>query len=157
MPVIALIIAAFVALLDQIIKYSVVNNIKPHGTVSIISGVLNITYVENRGVAFGMFTDMRWIFVALTALMIFAIIFYMFKKRPDGKFFYIVAGLIIGGGLGNLYDRIVNGYVIDYISLSFFPPVCNFADYCITVGVILLIFYVLFKPSRKNKKVKKND
>ena len=157
MPVIALIIAAFVALLDQIIKYSIVNNIKPHGTVSIISGVLNITYVENRGVAFGMFTDMRWIFVALTALMIFAIIFYMFKKRPDGKFFYIVAGLIIGGGLGNLYDRIVNGYVIDYISLSFFPPVCNFADYCITVGVILLIFYVLFKPSRKNKKVKKND
>ena len=157
MPVIALIIAAFVALLDQIIKYSVVNNIKPHGTVSIISGVLNITYVENRGVAFGMFTDMRWIFVALTALMIFAIIFYMFKKRPEGKFFYIVAGLIIGGGLGNLYDRIVNGYVIDYISLLFFPPVCNFADYCITVGVILLIFYVLFKPSRKNKKVKKND
>lgn len=157
MPVIALIIAAFVALIDQIIKYSIVNNIKPHGTVSIISGVLNITYVENRGVAFGMFTDMRWIFVALTALMIFAIIFYMFKKRPDGKFFYIVAGLIIGGGLGNLYDRIVNGYVIDYISLSFFPPVCNFADYCITVGVILLIFYVLFKPSRKNKKVKKND
>ena len=157
MPVIALIIAAFVALLDQIIKYSVVNNIKPHGTVSIISGVLNITYVENRGVAFGMFTDMRWIFVALTALMIFAIIFYMFKKRPEGKFFYIVAGLIIGGGLGNLYDRIVNGYVIDYISLSFFPPICNFADYCITVGVILLIFYVLFKPSRKNKKVKKND
>ena len=157
MPVIALIIAAFVALLDQIIKYSVVNNIKPHGTVSIISGVLNITYVENRGVAFGMFTDMRWIFVALTALMIFAIIFYMLKKRPEGKFFYIVAGLIIGGGLGNLYDRIVNGYVIDYISLSFFPPVCNFADYCITVGVILLIFYVLFKPSRKNKKVKKND
>ena len=157
MPVIALIIAAFVALIDQIIKYSIVNNIKSHGTVSIISGVLNITYVENRGVAFGMFTDMRWIFVALTALMIFAIIFYMFKKRPDGKFFYIVAGLIIGGGLGNLYDRIVNGYVIDYISLSFFPPVCNFADYCITVGVILLIFYVLFKPSRKNKKVKKND
>ena len=157
MPVIALIIAAFVALIDQIIKYSIVNNIKPHGTVSIISGVLNITYVENRGVAFGMFTDMRWIFVALTALMIFAIIFYMFKKRPDGKFFYVVAGLIIGGGLGNLYDRIVNGYVIDYISLSFFPPVCNFADYCITVGVILLIFYVLFKPSRKNKKVKKND
>lgn len=157
MPVIALIIAAFVALIDQIIKYSIVNNIKPHGTVSIISGVLNITYVENRGVAFGMFTDMRWIFVALTALMIFAIIFYMFKKRPDGKFFYIVAGLIIGGGLGNLYDRIVNGFVIDYISLSFFPPVCNFADYCITVGVILLIFYVLFKPSRKNKKVKKND
>lgn len=157
MPVIALIIAAFVALLDQIIKYSVVNNIKPHGSVSIISGVLNITYVENRGVAFGMFKDMRWIFVAVTALLIFAIIFYMFKKRPDGKLFYILAGLIIGGGIGNLYDRIVNGYVIDYISLSFFPPVCNFADYCITGGVIVLAIYMLVKSSDKNKKVIKND
>ncbi len=157
MPVIALIIAAFVALLDQIIKYAVVNNIKPHGSVSIISGVLNITYVENRGVAFGMFKDMRWIFVAVTALLIFAIVFYMFKKRPDGKLFYILAGLIIGGGIGNLYDRIVNGYVIDYISLSFFPPVCNFADYCITGGVIVLAIYMLVKSSGKNKKVKKND
>ena len=54
------------------------------------------------------------------------------------------AGLIIGGGIGNLIDRIFYGYVIDYISLSFFPPVCNFADYAITIGTILLIIYVLF-------------
>lgn len=156
MPFVALIIAALVVAADQIIKYFVAANIKPVGTVTVIDGVFNLSYVENRGVAFGMFKDMRWIFVALTTLLIFAIAFYMFKKRPDGKLFYILAGLIIGGGIGNLIDRILYGYVIDYLSLSFFPPVCNFADYCITGGVIVLAVYMLFKPSGK-KKVSKND
>ena len=157
MPIIALIIAACVALLDQVIKYSVVNNIKPIGSVTVIDGVLNITYVENRGIAFGMFKDMRLFFIILTSLLIFAIVFYMFKKRPEGKFFYILAGLIIGGGIGNLIDRIFLGYVVDYISLSFFPPVCNFADYCISGGVIVLAVYMLFKSSGKKKKELKND
>ena len=157
MPFVALIIAALVVAADQIIKYFVAANIKPVGTVTVIDGVFNLSYVENRGVAFGIFKDMRWIFVALTTLLIFAIAFYMFKKRPDGKLFYILAGLIIGGGIGNLIDRILYGYVIDYLSLSFFPPVCNFADYCITGGVIVLAVYMLFKPSGKKKKVSKND
>ena len=64
--------------------------------------------------------------------------------------------VIIGGGIGNLIDRIFYGYVIDYISLSFFPPVCNFADYCITVGTVLLMVYVLFF-SEVGKKELKND
>ena len=123
MPFIALIIAAAVVAVDQIIKISVVNNIKPAGTVDVIPGVFKLSYVENRGVAFGMFQDNRWIFVVLTSLMIIAIILYMFIKRPQGKLFYVLAGLIIGGGIGNLIDRILYGYVIDYLSLSFFPPV----------------------------------
>ncbi|MDO4831402.1 MAG: signal peptidase II, partial [Clostridia bacterium] len=101
----------------------------------------------------------RWVFVALTSVLLFVIIFIMFKKRPKGKMFYIAAGLIIGGGIGNLIDRIFYGYVIDYLSLSFFPPVCNFADYCITIGTVLLIIYLLFFSNvfDSSKKVKKND
>ncbi len=156
MPFIALIIAAAVVALDQIIKISVVNNIKPLGTVDVIPGVFKLSYVENRGVAFGMFQDNRWIFVVLTSLMIIAIILYMFIKRPQGKLFYVLAGLIIGGGIGNLIDRILYGYVIDYLSLSFFPPVCNFADYCITGGVIAFAVYIMIK-SAKGKKEIKND
>ena len=76
--------------------------------------------------------------------MLVIIIFYMFKKRPQGKFFYICAGMIIGGGIGNLIDRVLYGYVIDYLSLSFFSPVCNFADYCITIGTVMLMIYILF-------------
>ena len=107
-----------------------------------------------------MFSDMRWVFVALTSVLLAIIIFYMFKKRPKVKFFYICAALIIGGGIGNLIDRIFYGYVIDYLSLSFFPPVCNFADYCITAGTIMLVIYLLFfsdiLDSTKKAKIK-ND
>lgn len=160
MPFISLIVGAMLVIIDQIIKYFVSAYLQPVGSVSVIDNLFSLTYVENKGVAFGMFSDMRWIFVALTAIMLAMIIFYMFKKRPKGKFFYICAALIIGGGVGNLIDRIFYGYVIDYLSLSFFPPVCNFADYCITAGTIMLVIYLLFfsdiLDSSKKAKIK-ND
>ncbi|MEE1172735.1 MAG: signal peptidase II [Ruminococcus sp.] len=159
MPFIALLIGAVIVAADQIIKYFVVNNLKPLGSVSVIDNLFKLTYVENRGVAFGMFNDMRWFFVVLTSVLIAAIIIFMFIKRPGGKLFYIAAGLIIGGGIGNLIDRILYGYVIDYLSLSFFSPVCNFADYAITIGVVLLAVYVIFFTGylKSNKKDLKND
>lgn len=80
--------------------------LQPVGSVTAIDGLLDFTYVENRGVAFGMFSDMRWFFVAVTAVLIAIIIYIMFKKKPSGKMFYISAALIIGGGIGNLIDRI---------------------------------------------------
>lgn len=160
MPFIALALGALLVIVDQVIKYFISVYLQPVGAVSVIDNLFSLTYVENRGVAFGMFSDMRWIFVALTSALLIAIIIVMFKKRPKGKFFYICAGLIIGGGIGNLIDRIFYGYVIDYLSVSFFPPVCNFADYCITAGTIMLIIYVLFFSdllSSKPKKVNKNN
>lgn len=159
MPFVAIIIGIIMVAVDQIIKYFVTVYLQPLGSVTVIDNLFNLTYVENNGVAFGMFSDMRWVFVALTSVLLFVIIFIMLKKRPKGKMFYIAAGLIIGGGIGNLIDRIFYGYVIDYLSLSFFPPVCNFADYCITIGTVLLIIYLLFFSNvfDSSKKVKKND
>ena len=160
MPFISLIIGEVLVIIDQIIKYFVSVYLQPVGSVSVIDNLFSLTYVENKGVAFGMFSDMRWVFVALTSVLLAIIIFYMFKKRPKGKFFYVCAALIIGGGIGNLIDRIFYGYVIDYLSLSFFPPVCNFADYCITAGTIMLVIYLLFfsdvLDSSKKAKIK-ND
>ncbi len=160
MPFISLIVGAVLVIIDQIIKYFISAYLQPVGSVSVIDNIFSLTYVENKGVAFGMFSDMRWIFVALTSILLVIIIFYMFKKRPKGKFFYVCAALIIGGGIGNLIDRIFYGYVIDYLSLSFFPPVCNFADYCITAGTIMLVIYLLFfsdiLDSSKKAKIK-ND
>lgn len=158
MPILALAIGAAIIIVDQLIKFFVSTGLKPIGTISVIDGIFNLTYVENRGVAFGMFRDMRWLFVVLTSILLFVIIFYMFKKRPQGKLFYICAGMIIGGGVGNLIDRVFYGYVIDYLSISFFPPVCNFADYCITIGVAILAVYILFfSDIFKEKKVQNND
>ncbi len=160
MPFVALALGVILAVIDQIIKYFVSVYLEPVGTITVIDNLLNLTYVENDGVAFGMFSDMRWIFVALTSILLLVIIFIMFRKRPKSRFFYICAALIIGGGIGNLIDRIMYGYVIDYLSLSFFAPVCNFADYCITIGTVMLIIYILFFSdfiSSDSKKVKKKD
>ncbi len=157
MPYIALAIGVVLAAIDQIIKYFIVTDLKPVGTVNVLGDVFKLTYVENRGVAFGMFSGMQWVFIVLTSLLLAAIIFYMFKKRPSGKFFYITVALIIGGGVGNLIDRVFLNYVVDYLSLSFFPPVCNFADYCITVGVVLLAVYLLFFADRDRKKELHHD
>lgn len=151
MPFIALAIGIALAGIDQLLKYLVVTYVKPVGTVNVLGDVFKLTYVENRGVAFGMFQGMQWLFIALTSVLLIAITIYMFKKRPDSKFFYITVALIIGGGIGNLIDRIALNYVVDYISLSFFPPVCNFADYCITIGVILLAIYLVFFSDKKKE------
>lgn len=154
----ALIVGVLLVIADQIIKMLVSAHLKPVGTVEVIDNIFSLTYVENRGVAFGMFKDMQWIFILITSVFIIAIIVYMFKTKPKGKLFYVCAGLIIGGGVGNLIDRVFYGYVIDYLSLSFFSPVCNFADYCITIGTVMLVIYILFFSNvLKNEKAIKKD
>ena len=157
MPYIALAIGIVLAGLDQLFKYLIVSHFELNQTQVLIPNILNLTYIRNEGVAFGMFSGMPWVFIALTSVMLAAIIIYMFVKRPKSKFFYFTIALIIGGGIGNLIDRIAYGYVVDYLSLSFFHPVCNFADYCITLGVIMLAVYLLFFADKKDKKVRKHD
>lgn len=158
MAYISLIIGAVLVGIDQLIKFFVSVYLQPVEKVNVIGDIFKLTYVENRGVAFGMFSDMRWVFVVLTVALLAIIIIYMFKKKPQGKFFYICSALIIGGGVGNLIDRVFYGYVIDYLSLSFFPPVCNFADYCITAGTVLLMVYLLFFSDAFSKRTElKND
>lgn len=159
MIIISLIIAVLVAVIDQVIKYFVVQGLQGTGVVSFIPGILDLTYVENKGVAFGMFTNLRWFFVAFVSVVIVLFLVLLIKNKGKSKVFSIACALIIGGGLGNLIDRIFLGYVVDYLALTFFPPVCNFADYCITAGTILLIVYLLFiyKPIEKKKALDGED
>lgn len=142
--IIALIIAAAIAVIDQVIKYFVVQNVPLNTSITVIDNLFSITYIKNKGIAFGMFTNMRWFFVVATAVVIIALVVYFIKTKNNNKLALTAAALIIGGGIGNLIDRVFLGYVVDYLSLSFFSPVCNFADYCITAGTILLIIYILF-------------
>lgn len=157
LKILALVIAAAVVIADQLLKLLVVNTIKINGTVSAVDGLLKFVYVENEGAAFGIFANQRWIFIVLTSIAIIAFIIAVFKLKTKSKLFYISAALIVGGGIGNLIDRIYLGYVVDYISVSFFPPVCNLADYAITIGTVLLLCYIffvsdLFKPKDKAEK-----
>ena len=138
------VIVALVVAVDQITKYIVVANVKPQGSVGFIPHVLDFVYSENRGVAFGMFQDATWLFVVLTSIVIVAFLILLIKNYKTSKLFSIASALIIGGGIGNLIDRIRLGYVVDFLQLSFFNPICNLADYAITFGTFLLIIYLLF-------------
>jgi signal peptidase II len=109
-----------------------------------MNGIVELVYLENRGVAFGIFENWHLFFVILIPIIIATFLIIIKKVNINSVLFSLSSALIIGGGIGNLIDRIIRGYVIDYIRLSFFSPVCNFADYCISVGTALLIIYILF-------------
>lgn len=151
MPVIALILAAIFVVADQFIKTMVVNQLQPVGSVTIIPGLLNLTFLKNSGAAFGILQNQIWLFAAITILLSAAIIFVLFAYQEHTFFSYAAAILIIAGGIGNLIDRLYYGYVIDYIHVSFFPPIFNFADCCVTVGCVCFILHILFFAERRNK------
>ena len=159
MPLLVIILSAVIVGIDQLIKYFVYNFLKPIGSVDVIPGLFSLDYVENKGAAFGMMANMRWVFIVFTIVVIAIILYVVFKKKITNKLFIASAILLIGGGIGNLIDRIFLGFVIDYLSVSFFPPVCNFADYCITIGTVLLLVYLLFFSDyfKSNKKDKLNE
>ncbi len=158
MPFIVLLSAAIIAGIDQLIKFWVSSFLKPIGSVDVIPGLFSLTYLENKGAAFGIMSNMRWVFIVFTLIIVVILIYIVLKNKIKNKLFIVSAILLIGGGIGNLIDRIFFGYVVDYLSLSFFSPVCNFADYCITAGTVLLVIYLVFYSDfLKNKKKVESD
>lgn len=144
MALLAVIVAVLLVAADQLTKLYAINVIKPQGTITLIDNFYYLTYVENRGAAFGILQNQRAVFIVVT-LIIFAVFGYILcKYKIEGKLFFTAIVLIFGGGVGNLIDRIFRGYVVDFLQFSFFSPVCNLADYFITVGAVLLIVSVLF-------------
>ena len=159
-------IIAAIPVISQLIRLSVEANLKGGGSASAVPGILKLTYSENRGVAFGMFQDGTVFFAVTTSIVIVVLAILLIKNYKISKLFSVAAALIIGGGLGNLIERVFLGYVVDYLQLSFFPPICNFADYCITAGAVCLIVYLLFfsdllksakEKERDAQKAKKHD
>ena len=120
--------------------------------VSIIPNVLSLTYAKNYGVAFSMLKEKRLIIIIISILLISFLIYVLKKdyilKDKDTLLINISFGLLFGGILGNLFDRIIRGFVIDYINVSFFS-IFNLADIAITFGVVLL----LIDNIKENKKI----
>jgi signal peptidase II len=142
--------------IDQIFKYYILIN-KENLPNNIINGVLNFTYCENRGIAFGIGQGGAKIFALMTLLMIIvALIYIAFKfNKLKGLTVFGIA-LVISGGIGNLIDRLFRGYVIDYIDFSEIVdfPIFNFADICIVVGVIIIgISYLKKEGGKVNERI----
>lgn len=155
MEIIILLLSAAAVVIDQALKGLVLQNLKPVGSVTAIPGLLNFTYLENRGAAFGMLQNQLWFFIIVVSIIVIAIIFALFRYTNHEFFSYAATALIVAGGIGNLIDRVRYGFVVDYISVSFFSPIFNFADCCVTVGTVCLIIHFLFfaEPDRKGERV----
>ena len=143
------IIALITFVIDQIIKsLSLVYLIN----IPIIPNILSLTYAKNYGIAFIMLKEKRIIIIAISILLISFLIYVLKKeyisKNKDTCLVNIAFGILFGGILGNLFDRIVRGFVIDYINVSFFS-IFNLADIAITFGVVLLIIGNI-KESKNN-------
>lgn len=145
------IFSVIIVIIDQIIKYFIYENLYPSGRITVIENLFSLVYTENRGAAFGIFQNGTLVFSIITVIMIAVFLYLLISRKFSGKLFDVSITLIIGGGIGNLIDRIFRGFVIDYLSVSFFPPVCNFADYCITIGAFLFILSVLLMPEHRKK------
>ncbi len=132
---------------DQITKIWAVTQLhEAERVIPIINGVFELRYTENRGVAFGMLQGQLWLFVPLTLLvvMLFGVMLMRSPLRRY-KLFTIPAVMIIAGAIGNLIDRILYGYVIDFLYFRLIDfPIFNFADCCVVVGAILLFIFFLF-------------
>ena len=150
--IIALIVAVLLVVVDQVSKWLIVANLGEGSSVTVIPGLLDFTYSENDGMAFGLGSDtFRWVFIIVTIIVSGILIYLMFKPDFNNKLYFASVACIVSGGIGNLIDRLINGYVVDFLALSFFPPICNFADYCITAGTVMLVIYILFFFDKKKE------
>ena len=143
MAVYPILIAAAIVALDQVIKNVLVKALA-EGQITIIKNFFYLSYVENYGIAFGMFRNKTLFFIIAISIISAFVAFMIYKLRRVSVPVTICLSLILGGALGNLIDRIRLGFVIDYLHFTIFPPVFNFADSAIVVGAILLSLILVF-------------
>ena len=153
-----IILLVLIIFADQLSKWLVVAYLQGKESVYLIKGVLRFTYVENDGAAFGMLDDHRWVFLVLSTVMIIALIFYIVKYKPSSKWVMTSLILIVGGGIGNMIDRILLGYVIDFIDFCAFPNlwrwVFNIADSAVCVGTFMLSVWLIIDTVKEYKREK---
>ena len=152
------IISFFSYWLDQLFKYLVYKNIT---NVTIIPNFLSLLYKENTGAAFSILENNRIIIIMISIVLILFLFNELFKSykinKRVSKLEIVSYGILFGGILGNLFDRVYRGYVIDYVSvkiLNYYFPIFNFADVLIIVGVILLLIHMI-REERKIRPIQK--
>lgn len=158
MTVILIAVIAGVIGLDQLTKWLAVVCLQGEASFPLWKGVLHFTYVENTGMAFGMLKDHRWVFMVFSTIAIVALMIYLFRFRPEGKWMQISMAMIIGGGIGNMIDRIFLGFVVDFIDFTLINfAVFNVADsfVCVGAGIMILCLVLDLMKEIKAERAKK--
>lgn len=141
---IAYLVALLMVLIDQIIKKWTTSSLQLHESRSGIDGLFDFYYIRNEGAGWGILQGRMWFFYVVTFVIIVYLIYLIYKHRQGSLFLKGTYGLLLGGAIGNLIDRIINGYVIDMFRLTFMNfPIFNVADMALSIGVVLLIIQVL--------------
>ncbi|MEG6522162.1 signal peptidase II [Desulfotomaculum sp. 1211_IL3151] len=135
--------------IDQLSKYIVIKNMLLGESIPLVTGIFHLTYIQNPGAAFGMLAGKTWFFVVVTLLVLGAMAFGYRWIQQSGALYQWALGLVAGGAIGNLIDRIRFAKVIDFLDFRIWP-VFNLADtaICIGVGLILLDTLREFKKER---------
>ena len=131
--------ALLIVLLDQLTKFLTKQNFQLNESIPVIKNILHLTYVTNTGSAFGFFKGFNILFILLSIIVIIAIFYNLNKIKNNERLLQFSVGLLLGGTIGNLIDRLAYGSVIDFIDFRIWP-VFNVADSAVTISVILLIF-----------------
>ena len=154
---IIIIISIILLCIDQISKLLVVNLLTKTDSITIIKNFFYFTYINNDGAAFSILVGKRIFLILIAVLVIVMLIRYIKKNNIQNKLELVSISLIIGGSLGNLMDRVVRGYVIDFLDFKIFNynfPIFNLADTFIVIGVFLLLLKEIRKENNLDSRNK---
>ena len=137
---------------DILSKLWTVNVLKADGSIPLINGIFHLTYVENRGAAFGMLQNGRIFFIVITVFLLVAAVYFAPKIFGKSKTLDFGAVFVLAGALGNLIDRILRGFVVDMLDFCLIDfPVFNIADIFVCIGAFLICVYILFFDGSSKK------
>ena len=138
--------------LDQIVKLWAVRVLQPMGAMPLIPHVVELRFVLNQGMAFSLLSGKQLFLIAATGAALLLVAYWLFFRSRGKKLQQAALILVLGGGIGNLIDRVLNGEVVDYINLLFMRfAVFNFADICVCVGVALWVLVILLEETHEEK------
>lgn len=129
--------------IDRLVKSYIIENFFPGQSVPVIENVFHLTYVKNTGVAFGLFRNLGDIFIYSTVILVIAIIVFYLIYNFSSYWYQLAIGLILAGAVGNLIDRLIYGFVIDYLDFRIWP-VFNIADMVVVIGVFILSIFIWY-------------
>lgn len=134
-------------ILDRITKISAAKSLLGKKDIIILKDILNLSYLENRGAAFGILQNKQNILAFITLIVVIGIIYYLFRYKPRSKFLRAGIALILSGAIGNLFDRLYYRYVVDFIYFHYKDiyafPTFNVADMMVVTGTIIVAIYIL--------------
>lgn len=132
-------------ILDQLTKAIVVSQMALYEEVPFLPGLIRFYHTRNTGAAFSMFSDNRWVFMAFSVIAMMIMTYLLVKFHGRHWLLSVSLAAVLGGGIGNMIDRVLSGYVVDFLDFQFMKfAVFNVADIFVTCGSVALAVYILF-------------